>query len=44
MSSLDYKKFEVIVDVLDLQLENGLKSLEEYLSNINKVLKLLLNI
>ena len=35
MSSLDYKKFEVIVDVLDLQLENGLKSLEEYLSNVN---------
>ena len=35
MSSLDYKKLEVIVDVLDLDLENGLKSLEEYLSNIN---------
>ncbi len=35
MSSLDCKKLEVIVDVLDLDLENGIKSLEEYLSNIN---------
>ena len=33
MSSLDYKKMEVITDILDI--ENNIKALEDYLSDLN---------